>query len=212
MIDDGNNGEWYDGVSTLSQHIDTMKMRLEYYPNDRVIEKLSRFLFHSIHGGERLLNLTAGFPAAAPFITRTPTGGFFSPHHDAPENGDYSTTIFLNDDCKGGDLCLWVDGEVVSFKPKAGMSVTYKTGTNHSVSEVTEGNRDAIVFWTNTHIKDPYEFELYSSIIKVMDLLAESYPVSYPESLEDADTNPMFILDSMKASMLRRNSTLVKYQ
>ena len=106
-----------------------------------------------------------------PLITRTPTGGYYRCHYDHWQLGDFSTTIFLNDSdtYAGGELCLWIDNKEERFKLDAGWGITYETGTCHMVSEVVDGERDAVVFWTKSWIrdmKDLYEARYWDMIDK----------------------------------------------
>ena len=143
--------------------------------------------------------------SANPTISRTEAGGYYKPHHDHPSNGHFSTTVWLNDDYDGGELCLWLNGEERKFKPPAGSTVTYRTGTPHMVAEVTRGRRDVMVFWTKTKIKDSFLAYMYSNLIRVEDLIEHTYP----DTLEEASKTPCFILRNM-INAIERNHLLFK--
>lgn len=123
------------------------------------------------------------------------TGGYYHVHHDSYENGDYSTTVFLNepDEYEGGELCLFIDNEEVSIKLNAGEAVTYPTGIFHKVNEVTSGERIVAVFWTHTTLKDRFMREVYSDVNKILDLLAKHDSKKDVKTLKEASNDPYFI-------------------
>jgi len=148
------------------------------------------------------MNFTLPDDSGLPLITRTPTGGYYRPHHDASENGHFSTTIFLNnpDDYEGGELQLDVNGEIKNVKLPAGSSITYRTGTPHCVNDVTEGHRDVAVFWTKTKFSDHDEWMLMRGIKKAMSLLeCKKY-----DNLEEAREDPYFILATLMHNIERK--------
>lgn len=84
--------------------------------------------------------------------------GFYNLHSDFYALGDYSTTIFLSspDDYEAGELCLvnTYTQEHIKIKPPAGYAVTYATGTQHYVNEVTSGERVCVVNWVHSKCTD----------------------------------------------------------
>jgi PKHD-type hydroxylase len=87
-------------------------------------------------------------------------GGHYGWHVDmATMNGvrtDMSFTLFLTDkdDYEGGELQLDYDGQIRSFKGKAGQIVLYPTGRLHQVTPVTSGERLVVVGWINSTVID----------------------------------------------------------
>ena len=89
-------------------------------------------------------------------LSKTPTDGHYHPHLDVAELGDYSTTIFLNEDYEGGELELFDGTERVSVKLPVGHAVSYKTGTPHTVNRVTSGERIVGVTWTTSIYREEF--------------------------------------------------------
>tara|TARA_B100001063_G_scaffold187901_1_gene178184 strand:- start:5583 stop:6245 length:663 start_codon:yes stop_codon:yes gene_type:complete len=194
-------GDWQDGrISYKGSRENKINQQLKL--NDSVKHQLSDVVFSNVDKSDKFYNFTAAKSSETPMITRTNVGGFYRPHHDSPDLGDYSTTIFLNDNFEGGELCLWINGEEKKFKPPVGSSVTYRTGTPHRVNEVTKGHRDVIVFWTHSRIKDPFMMEIYQGLSLALDSIDET---TY-HTLYDTATCPHFILQSLRDSILRKSS------
>ena len=130
-------------------------------------------LYQGMDQNSEFIDFTIARTTRDPLITRTPTGGYYRCHYDHWNLGDFSTTIFLNDSdtYAGGELCLWIDNKEERFKLDAGWGITYETGTCHMVSEVVAGERDAVVFWTKSWIRDMKD--LYEA--RYWDMMAKRY-------------------------------------
>lgn len=131
-------------------------------------------------------------------ISKTPEGGHYLPHIDVAELGDFSTTIFLNDDYDGGELELHNGAETVSIKLPPGHAVTYKTGTPHTVKKVTSGERIVGVTWTTSVFVDDFHRSICTDIGRIMDNLPDD-EVNYesPEDLEDWNNKPYEICNAL---------------
>ena len=97
-------------------------------------------------------------------VSKTPKGGRYGLHHDMPTLGDYSTTVFLNNDFEGGELVLKQFDRLNQVKLQPGYAVTYESGTPHQVNEVLEGERRVCVFWSQSRFTDPAIRKVYSDI------------------------------------------------
>lgn len=197
-------GEWVDGSVSFSGGDHIKKNNQIHFNNSNCIGKLSDIVYDRMDTHKSFHNFTAAKSSESPLITRTSVGGYYRPHHDFPENGDYSTTIFLNDDYEGGELCLWINDEEKKFKPSAGTSVTYKTGIPHRVNEVTKGHRDVIVFWTYSRIKDPFMMEIYQELTHALEYVYVD--CSPHQTLYDSADCPHFIIQSLINSILRKST------
>ena len=193
-------GNWVDGSVSYSGTDDIKKNLQIQFVDQYAYQKLSDIVYDRMDTYKRFHNFTIAKNSNRPLITRTPTGGYYKPHHDVAACGDFSTTIFLNDDYEGGELCLWNNDEEIKIKPKMGKSVTYKTGTPHRVNTVTEGHRDAVVFWTFSLITDPFDMMMYQGLQEVADILE----FACHETLDDAQRDPAFIVTTLKESLLRK--------
>ena len=196
-------GTWEDGNLTYNGGKDGSKKNNQIYFSDQfALQKLSDIVFNRIDTYRSFRDYTIATESRTPLISRTSVGGYYHPHHDKASNGDFSTTIFLNDDFEGGELCLWLNGGEERIKLPAGGSVTYKTGTPHMVREVTEGHRDVVIFWTHSRLRDPFEIELYRGLSQALRCLK----FNHNTTLEEADKDPIFIIRALRNSLLRKSS------
>ena len=133
-------GEWVDGDNTYTG-VDGVKKNKEIkFRGDNVEytqHVFSQIIFNRMDERPEFSLFTIPENSKVPLITRTEVGCYYNPHQDMATNGDFSTTVFLNDDFEGGELCLWLEGKEVKFKPPAGSSITYRTGIPHRVNKVT---------------------------------------------------------------------------
>ncbi|QCW23092.1 hypothetical protein [Synechococcus phage S-B05] len=197
---------WVDGhqsVQSDSSDEEKLKIKTNFQCEftSQGNQSLSDIVFSRMDTRIKFIEFTVARNSATPLVSRTEVGGFYKPHHDHAQLGDFSTTIFLNDDFEGGELCLWINGEEVKFKPPAGSSVTYKTGTPHRVNTVTKGHRDAVIFWTHSQLKDPFEYDMYQGLTSALNYIEPTYH----ENLEDASKDPYFILHNLQDKIIRKN-------
>jgi PKHD-type hydroxylase len=198
---------WVDGHQSLESVNSSDEEKLKTKTNFQCEftlegeQALSDIVFNKMDTRTQFIEFTVASSSATPLVSRTETEGFYKPHHDYPTLGDFSTTIFLNDNFEGGELCLWINGEEIKFKPPAGSSVTYKTGTPHRVNTVTKGHRDVVIFWTHSRLKDSFEYDMYQGLTNALDYIESNRC----ENLEDASKDPHFILQNLRDKIIRKN-------
>jgi len=120
-------------------------------------------------------------------------GCYYRPHIDAPENGNFSSTLFLENpnNYDGGELELLVDDELLTFKLEPGYCVTYETGIPHQVKTVTKGTRKCCVWWVRSHfskMEDLYEYREYSYKCNTnipSDYIESNYPYNKDDITDD---------------------------
>jgi PKHD-type hydroxylase len=206
---DNEESSWSDGLVSVSVTGNSSEKELRLTKNNfelespyYVIDELKTTLFSKFDELNEFYYFTLAKTSLPPIVSRTKEGCYYRPHHDSPKNGHFSTTVFLSDpdEYDGGELCLWINNEVKKFKPPAGSSVTYRTGINHMVNEVTRGNRDSIVFWTKSKIKDQFLFDVYSNLLRTKELM----DMDQPATLEESIKSPSFIIRNV-LDMIERN-------
>ena len=200
-------GTWVDGnVSYFDddggKNTDGIKKNLQLsFSDNSGPQKLSDIVFSRNNSHKSFQDYTIPIESTIPLISRTGVGGYYNPHHDNPSNGEFSTTIFLNDNFEGGELCLWINDKEERIKLSAGGSVTYKTGIPHMVRKVTKGHRDAVVFWTRSPFSDPFDIEIYRGLAKALRYLKRNHNAT----LEEANEDPAFILMNLRNSLIRKS-------
>jgi PKHD-type hydroxylase len=216
------HGLWRNGIFSGGGD-ENRKKNLELYDKG-ISERVYRLIMSKLDNDLSFFNFTVPKTTNLNIISKTCSGGYYKPHIDYWDNGDYSTTVFLNDpeEYEGGELCLLVNGEEKKFKLPAGGAVTYTTGTVHRVNTVISGVRYVSVFWTKTLIKDPFMRYICGDLKLVQELLDDKIKknknpkMSKLEGIGDRSSSiyyddcitsyndPKFIVDNLIENILRR--------
>lgn len=182
-----NFSRWVDGCLTVDN-----KTSLKYKNNLQTTIQ-NDIIFNSLDTNKTFLDFTLAKSTNKLLISKTMVGGFYKPHFDSVDNGDFSVTIFLNNprEYKGGELCLFIDNEERKIKLKPGYGIVYETGIPHRVCDVTYGERIACVFWVKSIISDMKELYRYRYYL----YMAQRYPEKLHENCYDFanDLNTIFV-------------------
>lgn len=117
-----------------------------------------------------------------PLFARYSEGAFYKRHVDNAFMGpfpsmrtDMSITIFLNDpdEYEGGTLSLETPFGVQEYRLPAGDAVLYSTHYPHWVSEVTQGERIAVVTWIESLLQDPAQRDIAVDLADLMEWAIE---------------------------------------
>lgn len=206
VITEANNNDlWQNGLNS-GGGFSRVKNNLEMF-DQGLVSNINSMIMNSLDSDKHFIDFTAAKQTTFNIISKTISGGYYNPHYDQWANGDYSTTVFLNDpeDYVGGELCLYIGGEdEIKIKLKSGWGVTYPTGVLHRVNKVTTGTRYASVFWTKSLIDDHFIRHIYSEICD-----AQSNMVNYESPIHlgnclNVSKDPCFILEGLRQQILRR--------
>ena len=197
------NVDWRDGnLSVTSEMLQQKKLFETFNQNvfDILMSDLDKDMkFSSIVVPNETNNL---------IISKITEGGFYRCHFDHEFNGNYSTTIFLNepDEYVGGELQLLLNGNLKNIKLKAGWGVTYETGIPHQVLDVTEGVRYAGIFWSSSIIPDPFMRGIYHCLNNIQDKLIKSdvNPDKVYSNLKEFADDPIYEIEMLKKNLIRR--------
>ena len=158
LFDDLNYvlGETNQGLNKSVKYCKTVDLNHQSYVN------FYNYL-HSIFSKKTIFNTKFSFKdITIPYPVRYSEGMFYDYHIDELEIGnlrtDYSMTLFLSDpeEYEGGELILNQGDFKTPVKLSAGKAIIYDTGIVHKVNTVTSGNRDVILFWAQSLIKDKF--------------------------------------------------------
>ena len=184
---------WEDGNVSYNGRAGVKNCHQAIY--DQFTKQLQEIVYRDLDSDQYFINVTAASESTLILISKYGKGMYYHPHHDQPSLGHYSTTLFLNDDYEGGELNLWTNSEVKKVKLPTGWAVTYDTGTRHCVSEVTKGERDVVIFWTTSRIKNSKDRNFYTRIAEVQRALSnKNKEDKINETLEDCNNDPQFML------------------
>jgi PKHD-type hydroxylase len=206
VISEADNNElWQNGLNS-GGGFSRVKNNLEM-SNAVLISKINSMIMNSLDSDNYFINFTAAKETTFNIISKTISGGYYNPHYDQWKNGDYSTTVFLNDpeEYGGGELCLYVGGEdEIKIKLKSGWGVTYPTGVLHRVNRVTTGTRYASVFWTKSLIEDHFIRHIYSEICDAKNNMVKYESPIHLANCLNVSKDPCFILEGLRQQILRR--------
>jgi PKHD-type hydroxylase len=209
IIQDANkNNSWVDGLVSNSEVTKQVKNNLEL-SDVNFTQVINSYVMQSLDNDKEFLNFTIPTVTYLNIVSKTQSGGYYKPHKDMWFNGDYSTTVFLNnpEDYDGGELCLYLGGEEeIKIKLDAGWGITYSTGILHRVNKVSFGDRYVSVFWTKSAIKDSFMRHIYSEISNVGNYLEQQNIPIHISDCVGATKDPLFSIDNLKNEILRHYS------
>lgn len=197
---------WQDGLKSVVGYKNQIKNNFEL-SDVNFSKEINNLIMIALDHDTNFLNYTAAKSTHLNIISKTVSGGYYNPHFDNWINGDYSTTLFLNnsDEYIGGELCLLVGDEEKKIKLDSGWAVTYPTGTIHRVNKVISGVRYVSVFWTESYLKDPFISDIHHQISLALNiLLKENNNSVHLSNCLSAQNNVEFILSNLKNEILRK--------
>lgn len=198
------NDLWRDGLNT-GGGLSSIKLNKEL-SDFEMLSTINDCIMNSLDQDMNFLAFTAASSTELNIISKTESGNYYNPHFDSWHNGDYSTTVFLNDPetYDGGELCLLLgNDQEKKFKLDAGWAVTYPTGIIHRVNRVLSGTRYVSVFWTKSKIKNTFMRNInYQLELAIEDLKKKSDSYHYSDC-DSAVRDPLFILKNIQNEIFR---------
>ena len=166
---------WKDGRDTTTGVFKTLKNRLEMDGEARYTKQMTQEIAQVLTNNEKVEKRCFINSINGVLINKYETGGHYGGHYDSPEIGgtshNYSFTIFLNDNYRGGELV--VEGKTI--KPKQGHIYIYPSDKFHSVNEVTAGTRFAIIGWLKSRYLQDHIRESVRDMLDVREYLLDTY-------------------------------------
>ena len=168
-----------DGKATAGKYVRDIKRNLEMQQPPELGQATYQLIAQVLNRNEAFQRFARPKVYAPPLISCYQPGMEYGEHVDeaivpsggAPMRTDVSVTVFLSDPAayKGGELHLQTPfGEQV-VKLNAGDAVCYSTTLLHRVSEVTEGQRCALVTWAQSLVADASRREILADVQTAMD-------------------------------------------
>ncbi len=108
---------------------------------------------------------------------------------------DLSITVFLNgpDDYEGGTLSLETPFGTQEYRLEAGDAVLYPTHYPHWVTEITRGERLAIVTWIESLVQDPLQRDVAADLADLMEWAIE----------ENLDQDALLRIEKIRLTLLK---------
>jgi PKHD-type hydroxylase len=203
------NNYWCDGLLSLTgkgEKKRTIKNNLEL-SDSQISHQINSMIMFCLDNDLVFLNMTVANQTFQNIISKTESGGYYHPHIDSYSNGDYSTTVFLNDpsEYEGGELCLYLNNEEKKIKLDPGWAVTYKTGILHRVNRVISGIRYVSVCWTKSKIKDDFTRNICSELLKISKLIEDKQIDDLCSiNFEGAIKSPTFLTKNLINEIIRK--------
>lgn len=191
---------WFDGALTSNPDLKVSEMAFTEGDDYKTIDDL---VFTRFTEDSELTYITQPKSTTRTTVSRMDVGGRYDLHVDSANLGHYSTTTFLSDPSTydGGELVLHIDGESVVVKPEAGWSMTYLTGTPHTVKPVTRGTRLVCVNWTTSEFSNPVLREFSTDIHRCRDII--NTQMQYTGDFENDLTSPRYIMAELHCKIRR---------
>lgn len=202
-------GSFVDGSATAGGPTKKVKynqqLDLAAHPEKEALLRLITQVMNS-HSAVR----SAAVPRhmTAPMISKYQPGMSYGWHIDnaimpgigRPVRSDVACTIFLSDskDYDGGELVVRSVTGDVKIKLEKGDAVLYPASQYHHVTEVTRGERLAIVFWIQSMIADMGKRELLYDLEMAYDRVLKDNP----------DSEALRMIQRAQSNLIRRWSDL----
>ena len=166
---------WIDGRETTTGVLKSLKKSVELDGKARFTNGLKQEITKVLEENEEVERRIFIRYVNGILINKYETGGHYGGHFDSPEIGgtshNFSFTIFLNDNYKGGELVV----EDKTIKPKQGHIYIYPSDKFHSVNEVKYGTRFAIIGWIKSKYQEDHIRENIRNMLDVRTYLLDTY-------------------------------------
>jgi len=195
-------GEFLDGALTAGKMAVGVKNNLELNQGSDIFKRLNAVVYEKLMRHPDFQAAALPNKTAAPFYSRYTEGMRYGAHVDNPLMGsgpylrtDVSATLFISDpdQYEGGELCVITDFGEQQVKLAAGSVVVYPSASLHHVAEVKSGERQALVVWIQSCVRDPAQREILYRIWQSRESLLAKDP-------DGADTTR---IDHVYANLVR---------
>jgi PKHD-type hydroxylase len=154
---------WDDGRKTAGEIAAPHKRNTEAPPQSREAQAAAEIALKALRRHPQFFNAALPAIMSPPMMNRYVEGMEYGDHCDAailggstPMRADISATLFISDpdDYDGGELVTELAPGGYSAKLPAGDLLLYPANTLHHVTKVTRGARIAMIFWTQSMVRD----------------------------------------------------------
>ena len=192
--------QWGDSQRQLDNYLEGYQDNMEMLSGP-TLDRISSIVMGQVNGDLGFYDRVFPLKSTPVIVSTTFNNKGFKVHHDDPTVGEFSTTVFLSnpETYEGGELKIWYEGEVQTFKLPAGWAITYETGAPHSVAPVTFGGRMAAVFWTTSRIRDERHRRFLSEMKQIRRLL----PPTLSYNFDEANASPYLRLQQLENTFIR---------
>jgi len=162
--------DWLQGKASSDYATGTVKQNKELlHSTNETVKEVLRDVHERMLSHQGLMNDCFTEHVMVPKFNRYDAGDAYYAHADAGLMGgtlrtDLAYTLFLNEDYKGGELCV----NETSVRGAAGQIVVYECWKPHYVNQVLEGSRISAIGWIQSLVRDGTQREMLSMLQQVM--------------------------------------------
>jgi len=175
-----------DGAMTASMGARQVKSNLQADSKSKGALEIESIIKNAVLDSPLLQQAFLPSKIRLPIISQYQKGMSYGWHTDSPLmddpaiRTDIAMTLFINDpeQYDGGELVLVSPNGNVPVKLPAGHCVIYPTTMVHCVSEVTHGERTAIVTWMQSKIRSQEQRDIVFNLSQVMAVINQNNPNS----------------------------------
>ncbi|MEO7343922.1 MAG: Fe2+-dependent dioxygenase [Methylotenera sp.] len=153
-----------DGRATAGERAAQVKRNLQLANDTAEHAALSEIIHQALASSATFMSAVLPRQISPPLFNRYLAGMAFGQHVDnairidgeAPLRADVSVTMMLSDpeDYQGGDLVIEDTYGERRIRLQAGSMVIYPSSSLHRVEPITKGNRDVVVLWAQSMVRD----------------------------------------------------------
>jgi len=171
---------WDDGRKTAGVIAAPHKHNTEAPRESREAQAAAEITLRAIRRHPQFFSAALPAIMSPPMMNRYVEGMEYGDHCDAAILGggtamraDLSATLFISDpdDYDGGELVTDVTPGGYATKLSAGDLILYQANTVHHVAKVTRGTRLAMIFWTQSMVRDAEQRAMLYAMFQTLERL-----------------------------------------
>jgi PKHD-type hydroxylase len=180
--------DFSDGRATAGERAAEVKRNLQLANDTPEHAALSQQVYQVMSSSVQFMSAALPVQISPPLFNRYLAGMAFGQHVDnairidgeAPLRADVSVTLMLSEphDYQGGDLVIEDTYGKQHIRLKAGSMVIYPSSSLHNVEAVTQGNRDVVVLWAQSMVRDVSQRTLLFKLDNSIQNIREQTPNS----------------------------------
>jgi PKHD-type hydroxylase len=178
--------DFSDGRATAGERAAAVKRNLQLANDTPEHAELSQQVYQVLSSSAQFMSAALPVQISPPLFNRYLAGMAFGRHVDnairvdgeAPLRADVSVTLMLSEpsDYQGGDLVIEDTYGKQHIRLKAGSMVIYPSSSLHYVEAVTQGNRDVVVVWSQSMVRDVSQRTLLFKLDQSIQNIREQTP------------------------------------
>ena len=202
ILEDLARAPMKDGRNSAGSLGQDLKANMQADSGTEVYKAMVRRVMAALQGHEEFKKYAMPRRILPPVFSRYSPGSYYRRHVDNAFMGpfpimrsDLSITVFLNnpDEYDGGMLSLETPLGTQEYCLKQGDAVLYPTYYPHAVTDITRGERQVVVTWVESLVRDPLQREIISDLSSLMEWAVA----------EKLDQEPLLRIEKTRLNLMR---------